>query len=185
MAYTDRLRQLENDTVMACEAFVAGHAQRGCDNCGQSKSDHDIKWLLKQIDHGGGAVVIHNHYHSGDGANRKLDDILARLKGIQQQETDQMKTVEQFKAEMEAANTALSAEVAENQDLEQSIKTALDGQTAQLAALRKQIEDLIAGGGDATALQPVLDALNAQIALQTATNDKLRADILANTPPPA
>ncbi len=87
-------------------------------------------------------------------------------------------------ADIQTKLTELTAKVAEQTTIERSVETLLNGLSAQNADLRAQIAALIAGGGsiDPSALQPILDALNATEAALVSNTDKLKAAVIANTP---
>ena len=120
----------------------------------------------------------------------KLDTILAALAKVQstvdqlvaQGGTTRM-TLDDLKAKLQADNDALVAAVTRATTVEQSVETLLNGQAAQLAALRQQVTDLqnTAGIDDAT-IQPILDSIDAQIAAGGSVSDKLTAAVTANTP---
>lgn len=96
-------------------------------------------------------------------------------------------TLDELKAKLQADNDALVAAVSRATTIEQSVETLLNGQAAQIAGLRQQVKDLqaqVAAGAtvDATAFQPLLDSIDAQLAAGSAVSDKLAAAVTANTP---
>lgn len=92
------------------------------------------------------------------------------------------KTIQEAKAEFEAAYASINQKVSAQQTVIGGVKTLLEGLVAQNAALKVQLEEAIRNGGDATALQPILDAMNAQDDLIQANTDALAAAVTANTP---
>lgn len=94
-----------------------------------------------------------------------------------------MTKLQDFAAQISAKVGALGDEVREQTTIEASIATLLNGMTAQVADLKAQIAVLVEQGDTAAveALQPVLDALTAQEAALRDSNERLKADVLANT----
>lgn len=115
--------------------------------------------------------------------HHKLDAILEALHQLTAQETQQMKTFEQFKAELDARADAQEANVAEQTTIEQSIEAILQSNQVTLAALRQELADArLAGSGidDATA-DAILAKFDAQIAKDQALTARMKAAAVANT----
>lgn len=97
------------------------------------------------------------------------------------QGVDMAKSVAEFAAEFQAASAKLTAEVAEQKSVVASVKVLIQGQAAQIAALKAQLEEAIAAGGDATVLQPILDSVTAQLQALSDSTDDAAAAVVANT----
>lgn len=112
--------------------------------------------------------------------NAQLADLMAKV-GVNTM------TLDELKAKLQADNDALVAAVSRATTIEQSVEALLNGQSAQIAGLRQQVKDLqdqVAAGAtiDSTALQPILDSIDAQLAASSSVSDKLAAAVTANTP---
>ena len=113
----------------------------------------------------------------------KLDYIITLLQTSSRKETRAMTKIDDLKNDFQARLDRLSAEVAAQTTVTQSAATLLDGQTANIAALKAQVEELLkSGGGDLSQFQPVLDAFDTQIAAAEAAKESLVAAVTANTP---
>jgi hypothetical protein len=102
---------------------------------------------------------------------RRLSVIPAQLDALQTHVVTLTKKVMQMDAATQAKLDALSAAVAANTSVEQSVKTLLEGLAAQIAELKKGVTD-----------PAILDAIDAAAALVTANTAKFAADVTANTP---
>ena len=76
----------------------------------------------------------------------------------------------------------LTADVAAESTLDQSIITLIQGDAAIIADLRKQLADAIAAGADPVALQAVVDSMAAAHTTMTDNAAKAAAAVTANTP---
>ena len=81
--------------------------------------------------------------------------------------------VDRMDTQVQAALDKLSVEVNRQTDIETSVKTLLEGLAAQIAALKVGQTD-----------PAVIAALDAAAELVRSNNDKLAADVVANTPQP-
>lgn len=104
---------------------------------------------------------IHHYFHGIDSARvtQMLDEVLTRLG-----------RVASMNAETQAKLDALSAEVAKQTTIEQSVATLLNGLSAQIAALKNGVTD-----------PAVIKALDDATAIVAANNAKFVADVTANT----
>jgi hypothetical protein len=111
-------------------------------------------------------------------ADRKLDQILARLDALGRQEITLMASVADIKAQADKALVAIAAE----SDKDDSIIALVTANTAQITALKQQLADAIANGADPAALQAVLDSLTAAETSALANAQKVTDAVNANTP---
>lgn len=98
---------------------------------------------------------------------RKLDQIEVKLDLLIQKGTI-----------MDINFAELTAQVERNTSVDDSAVLAIQGLTASVTDLQKQIADLIANGGDVTAIQAAVDAYAVALA---ASSDKLALAIPLNT----
>lgn len=112
------------------------------------------------------------------GVDHKLDTILTRLDAMKRQEHIEMATIQEVKAKQAELRASIESET----DIVTSVKTLLEGQNAQLAALKQQLADAIAGGGNSAALQEVLDGMTAMLATNEADKQATVDAVVANTP---
>ena len=89
--------------------------------------------------------------------DRKLDAILTHLSTAARKDIAVTKTIQDFKADMQARLDRNAQEIAEQRTVVDSVKVLLDGQSASIKALREQLQAALDGGGDASVLQPLLD----------------------------
>lgn len=75
----------------------------------------------------------------------------------------------------------LTADVAAETTLDQSIITLIQGDAAIIADLRKQLADAIAAGGDPVALQKVVDDMDAAHTTMVGNATKAAAAVVAGT----
>ncbi len=114
--------------------------------------------------------------------DRKLDQILTHLTTAAGKDITEMKTIQEFQADMQARLDKNAADVAANTSLVGSVRVLLEGQSAAIKALRDELEAAKQAGGDASVLDPLLAAFDAQIAENEARQADLAAAVVANTP---
>jgi uncharacterized protein involved in exopolysaccharide biosynthesis len=112
----------------------------------------------------------------------RLDQILSQLSALAAQAGTLMTSITDMKAALQAKLDEIAASVAEETTVIQSVEVLLDGVVAQNAAMAQQIKDLIAQGGDASTLQPLVDSLEAQNTAIQANKGKLAAAVIRDTP---
>jgi hypothetical protein len=114
-----------------------------------------------------------------------LADVLSALsagsKREQKEESKMAKKLAEYVAEIQGNVTDLTAKVSAQTSVIGGVKVLLEGQAAQIAALKAQVQELIEAGGDVTTLQPIVDALQAQEDALAANTDALSAAAVANT----
>ena len=108
--------------------------------------------------------------------------LAAAIKQLARKDTQMAKTIAEAKTEFQAAYDGIQQKVTAQQNVIGGVKTLLEGLVAQNAALKTQLDDAIKNGGDASTLQPILDAMNAQDDLIQSNTDALAAAVAANTP---
>jgi hypothetical protein len=114
-----------------------------------------------------------------------LADILSAVQGNskreQKEELKMAKKLADYVAEIQGNVTDLTVKVSAQTSVIGGVKVLLEGQAAQIAALKTQVQELIEAGGDVTTLQPIVDALQAQEDALAANTDALSAAAVANT----
>lgn len=93
-------------------------------------------------------LTIHHHLHIDP-------EVLALLRKLVGLETSIMATVADLKTQADKTLAAVTKET----DIDNAIVLLVQGNTAQITALKQQVADLIASGADPTVLQPILDSL--------------------------
>lgn len=91
------------------------------------------------------------------------------------------KTLDEFKADMQARLDKMKADTAAQTTIDASVLALVQNQTASIAALRQQVADLESAGVDLSVLQPALDAFDAQIAANEAEQANLATLVKTNT----
>jgi len=123
-------------------------------------------------------IDLHIHLDFGS-ADRKLDEILARISALSAQELRIMKvTIQDIQ---DAAARTMSA-VALESDKDDAIIALVKGQTDLIKALREQLAAAIESN-DPAALQAVLDSLATIESSALANGDRVLAAVNANTAP--
>lgn len=120
----------------------------------------------------------HYHYHTdcvGKDIHQQLENLTFQLTQLGDKLMATVKDV-QDKA------IAVLAAVQVESDKDDAIIALVEGNTAQLTSLRKQLADAIAGGSDPAALNAVLDSLTTAETSATANAAKVVAAVNANTP---
>lgn len=92
------------------------------------------------------------------------------------------KKLAEYAAEFQTALADNTAKIQAQTTVIGGVKTLLEGLVAQNAALKTQLEEAIANGGDPAVLQPILDALNVQDDAIQSNTDAITAAVAANTP---
>jgi translation initiation factor 2B subunit (eIF-2B alpha/beta/delta family) len=123
-------------------------------------------------------IEVHHfiHHAPDEGVASALREIKALLAGLTAAEKRDTMKIDELKAKLTADAEALRAAVERSTTLEQGSRTLLEGLNAQLLALREQI------GNPDVPVEETLAAIDAQIAANQAIQDKLAADLVANTP---
>lgn len=111
-----------------------------------------------------------------------LRGIRSRIGVVEQQGRDIMLSLQDFKVALEQRDAAMKVAVERATTVEQSVKVLVEGQAAQLTALRKEVADLQNAGVDVSVLQPTLDKFDASIAAVNKNADDASALVIANTP---
>jgi predicted transcriptional regulator len=126
-------------------------------------------------------IEIHHYLHwaADDRVIALLTQVLTRVDAIASGERQISMNIADLKAKLQAEADALTAAVSRATTIEQSVETLLNGQAAQLAALRQQLADA-AKAADIPA-ETFLAAIDATIAASQAVSDKLAAAVVANT----
>lgn len=91
------------------------------------------------------------------------------------------KKLAEYVAEIQGNMNDLAAKVQGQTTVIGGVKTVLEGQAAQIAALKQQVQDLIDAGGDVTTLEPIVAALQAQEDALAANTQALADATVANT----
>jgi DNA anti-recombination protein RmuC len=114
-----------------------------------------------------------------------LADILIAVRNDsqrdQKQEKQMAKKLAEYVAEIQGNMNDLAAKVQGQTTVIGGVKTVLEGQAAQIAALKQQVQDLIDAGGDVTTLEPIVAALQAQEDALAANTQALADATVANT----
>ena len=120
---------------------------------------------------------IHVHIDSGS-ADPKLDQI---LRAIHDFEVRMARTLAEMITEIQTRLDANLAAVEENTTIGQGLVTLVEGIKAQNLALKQQVLDAIKAGGDPATLQPIIDRIEANNTVLTASTAKSAAALVANT----
>ncbi len=107
------------------------------------------------------------------------------LQTIARQETDMAKKLPEYIADLQTRLDALTVDVAEGKTVGESAITLINGLTAQNAAFKAQIQELIDAGGtpeNIAKLQAIVDAMDAADAAFDTQKAALAAAVAANTP---
>jgi chromosome segregation ATPase len=122
--------------------------------------------------------VYHHIIHEHDASvTSRLDSIITRLDALTSQETQQTMKIEDFKAQVQAANDKLAAEITEFTTVEQGTEALIVGLNARIEALAAEI----AAGGTVNG-EALVASLNALADANRADLDKLKAAVVAGTP---
>lgn len=111
-----------------------------------------------------------------------LKHLVSLVLTLQERHTEMASKLDQYVAQFNAALADNTAKIQAQTTVIGGVKTLLEGLVAQNAALKTQLEEAIANGGDPATLQPIIDALNTQDDAIQANTDALAAAVAANTP---
>jgi hypothetical protein len=109
---------------------------------------------------------------------QRLATIERKVDALLQQGVRTMATVKDIQDQAQKVLDAVAAESSKDD----SIIALVQGNTAQIAALKQQLADAIAAGADPAALQAVLDSMTAAEQSALANAQKVTDAINANTP---
>src|SRR6185312_544810 len=117
-----------------------------------------------------------DHFHHFDPSpnGQALADIRSDIQALRR---ETMATLKQ----MQDAVNELKTDVANETSVDQSVLTLLQGQAAELAAIKQQLADAVASG-DPAAIQASIDDLTNLHTTMTANAASLAAAVTANTP---
>ena len=123
-------------------------------------------------------IDVHHfiHHAPDDRVASALQEIKAQLAALTASENSEIMKIDELKTKLSADAESLRAAVERSNTLEQGSKTLLEGLNAQLVALREQIAN------PDVPVEATLAAIDAQIEANSAIQDRLAADLVANTP---
>ena len=110
------------------------------------------------------------------------EELAPLLKALMGKVDHMAKTLAEMQTAFQTELDKLTGDVTAQTTVIASAVTLLQGLAAQNAAMAQQIKDLIAAGGDASVLQPLVDGLEAQAKTLEANSAALAAAVTANTP---